>query len=97
VPLYQNSRSKRFARGWILREQSRIRFSPSVSERGFAEGPLAGLEGILVRKKNNLRMVLTFEALMRSIALEIAISDLEPAGERQWPATVTVTTASAFA
>jgi transcription antitermination factor NusG len=70
----------------------------SVGQRvRICRGALTGLEGILVRKKNNLRTVLTFESLMRSIALEIAISDLEPVQERPWPGVPSVATASAFA
>ena len=34
-------------------------------------GPLAGIEGILVRKKDQFRLVLSVEALNRSIAVEI--------------------------
>ena len=35
------------------------------------DGPLAGIEGILVRKKDQFRLVLSVEALNRSIAVEI--------------------------
>src|ERR1700733_8493722 len=34
-------------------------------------GPLAGMTGILVRKKNGLRVVLTLELIMKSISVEI--------------------------
>ena len=34
-------------------------------------GPLAGLEGILVRKKNSLRLVLSVELLEKSVAVEL--------------------------
>ncbi len=34
-------------------------------------GPLAGVEGILVRKKNRTRLVLSIEMLMKSVAVEI--------------------------
>lgn len=40
-------------------------------------GPMSGVEGILVRKKNKLRVVLTLEVIMRSVALEIDADDLE--------------------
>jgi hypothetical protein len=39
---------------------------------------MAGVEGILVRKKNEFRFVLTFEAIMRSVAVEVDADDLEP-------------------
>jgi len=35
------------------------------------KGPLAGMTGILVRKKNNLRVVLTLELIMKSISVEV--------------------------
>ena len=39
-------------------------------------GPLAGVEGILVRKKDNLRLVLSIDLLMRSVAVEVQAADL---------------------
>jgi hypothetical protein len=41
------------------------------------QGPLAGSTGILVRKKDKLRVVLSLEMIMRSVALEIDSCDLE--------------------
>jgi transcription antitermination factor NusG len=41
-------------------------------------GALAGMEGIVVRKKNSLRVVLTLEHIMQSIAVEVDGDDLEP-------------------
>ncbi len=43
-------------------------------------GALAGMEGIVVRRKNTLRVVLTLEHIQRSIAVEVATEDLEPLG-----------------
>jgi transcription antitermination factor NusG len=40
-------------------------------------GPMTGLEGVLVRKKNDCRVVLTLELIMRSVAVEIDAADLE--------------------
>src|ERR1700733_1299720 len=40
-------------------------------------GSMAGVEGMLVRKKNEFRFVLTLEAIMRSVAIEVNASDLE--------------------
>jgi transcription antitermination factor NusG len=40
-------------------------------------GSMAGVEGILVRKKNEFRFVLTLEAIMRSVAVEVDAQDLE--------------------
>jgi len=41
-------------------------------------GTLAGLEGIVVRKKNSLRFVLTMDLIMESIAVEVDGEELEP-------------------
>jgi transcription antitermination factor NusG len=41
-------------------------------------GSLAGLEGILVRKKNSARFVISLDLIMRSVAVEIAGSKVEP-------------------
>jgi len=41
-------------------------------------GSMTGLEGILVRKKNGTRVVVSLRAIMRSIALEIDTLELEP-------------------
>ena len=43
-------------------------------------GALQGLEGILVRKKNISRFVISLDLIMRSVAVEIDVADLEPVG-----------------
>jgi len=40
-------------------------------------GPLQGLEGILVRKKNKTRFVISLDLIMRSVAAEIDVAELE--------------------
>jgi transcription antitermination factor NusG len=41
-------------------------------------GPMTGLEGILLRRKEGLRLVVSIEILMRSVAVEVGESDVEP-------------------
>jgi transcription termination/antitermination protein NusG len=41
-------------------------------------GPLMGMEGILTRKKNRYRVVLSIDAIMRSLAVEVSEYDIEP-------------------
>ena len=41
-------------------------------------GPLQGLQGILVRKKNVSRFVISLDLIMRSVAAEIDVAELEP-------------------
>jgi transcription antitermination factor NusG len=43
-------------------------------------GPLQGLEGIILRRKNRTRFILSFDLIMRSVAVEIDDIDLVPAG-----------------
>jgi hypothetical protein len=45
-------------------------------------GSLEGIEGILVRKKNPYRLVLSMDLLARSRAAEIDAADVEPADLR---------------
>ena len=42
-------------------------------------GVMTGVEGILVRKKNDFRVVLSLDAIMRSVAVEVDADDIEPA------------------
>jgi transcription antitermination factor NusG len=42
------------------------------------QGPLAGLEGILVRKKEGFRLVISVNAIMRSLAVEVDFLDVRP-------------------
>lgn len=49
-------------------------------------GALEGVEGILLRKKNWCRLVLSVEMLAQSVVVEIGSSDVEPVGAREWPA-----------
>jgi transcription antitermination factor NusG len=41
-------------------------------------GPLVGRQGILLRRKGILRVVLSIDLIMRSIAVDMDIADVEP-------------------
>ena len=41
-------------------------------------GPLEGMEGVLTRRKQEYRVVLSIEAIMRSIAVEVSEFDIQP-------------------
>lgn len=41
-------------------------------------GPMAGAQGILVRTKNNCRVVISIDAIMRAVAVEINEEDVTP-------------------
>jgi transcription antitermination factor NusG len=41
-------------------------------------GPLAGAQGILMRRKDKFRVVLSIDLIMRSVAVEVDEADIEP-------------------
>jgi transcription antitermination factor NusG len=43
-------------------------------------GPFQGMRGILVRKKNRVRVVISLDLIMRLVAVETDITELEPLG-----------------
>jgi transcriptional antiterminator NusG len=43
-----------------------------------ASGSLAGMIGVLVRRKNDLRVVLTLDLIQQSVAVEIDAEQIEP-------------------
>ncbi len=67
----------------VIGERARIRV-----------GPLAGMEGVLIRKKNNYRVVLTLDTIMQSVAVEVDACDLDAAPAR--PHGVTLSSARAI-
>jgi transcription antitermination factor NusG len=50
-----------------------------------ASGPLCGLTGIVDRLKNRSRLIISIEMLMRSVAVEIAMSELVLRDEPEFP------------
>ena len=62
-------------------EQRRLEPHPYlvVGERvRIKAGSMEGMEGILLRKKNELRVVLTLDLIKRSVAVEVDALDVEP-------------------
>lgn len=54
----------------------------TVGERvRIRRGPLEGLSGIVSRKKNRFRVVLTLVLVMKSVAVEVCADDVEPVGD----------------
>jgi len=43
-------------------------------------GPMAGMEGVLIRHKNELRVILTLEMIGRSVAVEVGSSEISFVG-----------------
>jgi transcription termination/antitermination protein NusG len=41
-------------------------------------GPLKGMTGVVTRQKNSLRVVLTVDLIMKSVAVEVSVDDFEP-------------------
>jgi len=52
-----------------LRQGARVRVK---------RGPLTGVEGIMVRRKERFRLVLSIDLIMRSVMLEVDEADVEP-------------------
>jgi transcription termination/antitermination protein NusG len=45
-------------------------------------GPFAGLEGVLKRRKSNLRVIVSLDLLQRAIAVDVDVVDVQPVS--QW-------------
>ena len=45
-------------------------------------GPMTGMEGVLIRKKSNFRVVLALDVIMQCVAVEVDAENLEPATKR---------------
>jgi transcription antitermination factor NusG len=59
----------------------------NVGERAtILRGPLTGITGIITRKKNGLRFVLSLDLIMKSVAVEVDAADLESCGDSGWNA-----------
>lgn len=41
-------------------------------------GLMAGMEGILLRKKNDFRVILTLQIIMKSVKVEVELDEIEP-------------------
>jgi transcriptional antiterminator RfaH len=50
-------------------------------------GVMAGLEGVIVRQKNNLHLILNLDQIMQSIAIEVAPEELELISTPAFPIT----------
>src|SRR5882762_7762062 len=47
-------------------------------------GPLAGAEGILLRRKGNFRVVVSLELIQRSVAVDVDAADVEGVASGKW-------------
>jgi transcription antitermination factor NusG len=47
-------------------------------------GAMMGIEGVLVRRKNDVRVVITLEMILQSAAVEIDMADLEPVKQSKY-------------
>jgi transcription antitermination factor NusG len=70
-------------RGGLLAHRIEPHPNPEVGDPVcIITGPMAGMEGILVRQKNELRVVLTLEMIGRSVAVEVGADEISPVGIR---------------
>jgi len=50
-----------------------------IGERArIKRGPMMGMEGVLLRKKSNFRVVLALEAILQCVSVEVDADDVEP-------------------
>jgi transcription antitermination factor NusG len=68
---------ERLARGCV-EPHPYLRVGRRVRVRG---GPMQGLEGIIVRRKDRCRVVFSLDLIMRSVAVEVDESDVEPVAQ----------------
>jgi transcription antitermination factor NusG len=66
--------SNAMSRGVHLEPHPYLKIGRKVTIR---RGPLAGLQGILVKKKDNFRLVLSIDLIKRSAAVEVDGADVE--------------------
>lgn len=69
---------QRLARGGRLEPHPYLRAGRRVRVCG---GPMQGLEGIIVRRKDRCRVVFSLDLIMRSVAVEVDENDVEPIAE----------------
>lgn len=69
---------ERLARGGPLEPHPYLRVGRRVR---VSAGPMQGLEGIIVRRKDRCRVVFSLDLIMRSVAVEVDESDVEPVRE----------------
>jgi transcription antitermination factor NusG len=69
---------QRLARGGGLEPHPYLRVGRRVRVCG---GPMQGLEGIIVRRKDHCRVVFSLDLIMRSVAVEVDEGDVEPVAE----------------
>jgi len=63
-----------------LRKFEPHRYLTAGTKVRIVAGPLAGMEGIVVRTKSSLRVVLTVDLIMQSVAVEVDADELEACG-----------------
>jgi transcription antitermination factor NusG len=69
---------QRLSRGSCMEPHPYLRVGRRVRVCG---GPMQGLEGIIVRRKERCRVVFSLDLIMRSVAVEVDEGDVEPVSE----------------
>jgi transcription antitermination factor NusG len=69
---------ERLSRGGRVEPHPYLRAGRRVRVCG---GPMQGLEGIIVRRKDRCRLVFSVDLIMRSVAVEVDEGDVEPVSE----------------
>jgi transcription antitermination factor NusG len=69
---------QRLSRGVCVEPHPYLRLGRRVR---VCRGPMQGLEGVIVRRKDRCRLVFSLDLIMRSVAVEVDESDVEPVAE----------------
>ena len=69
---------QRLTGGICVEPHPYLRVGKLVRVRG---GPMQGLEGIIVRRKDRCRLVFSLDLIMRSVAVEVDEAEVEPVAE----------------
>jgi len=72
---------QRLTRGWRMEPHPYLRVGRRVR---VCAGPMEGLEGIIIRRKESCRVLFSLDLLMRSVAVEVDESDVEPSSSSRW-------------
>lgn len=64
--------------GLHLRQVDPYPYVKTGARARIRSGPLAGLEGVVVRKDARLRVVLSIDLIMKSVAVQVDAAEIEP-------------------
>jgi transcriptional antiterminator NusG len=73
-----NDEIERLRSGLHLRKYEPHPYLAAGVKARIVAGPFAGMEGVVLRKKSGLRVVVAIDLIVQSVALEVSAEELEP-------------------